>query len=142
MLFYGGEIMIERTYDATDNNLHPALAFVEEELEKHGANMKTIVAITVAVEEMFVNVAHYAYEGFVGKVTLGLDFQGDDVIITLTDKGMPFDPLAKEDPDVNLSVEERSIGGLGIYMVKNTMDRCTYARKDGQNIFSMRKAIK
>ena len=133
---------MERTYDATDDNLRTVLAFVEEELEKHEASMKAIMTITVAVEEIFVNIAHYAYEGKTGKATVGMGFEGNDVEIYFIDNGIPFDPLAKKDPNVKASAEERDIGGLGIYMVKNSMDDCKYERRNSQNVFTMRKAIK
>ena len=138
----GGKESMERTYDATDANLREVLAFVEEELEKHDANMKSTMSITVAVEEIFVNIAHYAYEGAQGKVTIGMGFEGDDVEIYFIDNGIPFDPLAKEDPDIKARAEDRDIGGLGIYMVKTSMDHCEYERRNSQNIFTMRKAIK
>lgn len=133
-----------RTYDAIDENLHDVLAFIEEGLDAHECNMKTSISISVAVEEMYVNIAHYAYEPFncVGKATVGLDFVGDDVLITLIDEGIEFNPLEKEDPDISLEAKDRDIGGLGIYMVKKTMDECTYKREDGKNIFTMRKNIR
>jgi len=133
---------MERTFDAKDEQLHEVISFIEEGLEQHDAGMKDIMAVTVAVEEMFVNVAHYAYEGEEGYCTVSMRFTGNDVEITLKDKGIPFDPLAKEDPDIGLSAEERAIGGLGIYMVKNTMDECSYVRDGDENIFTMKKTIR
>ena len=134
--------LMERTYDADVDKLNDVLAFVEENLEANEAGMKETMAITVAVEEMFVNVAHYAYPDSKGKVTIGLRFIGDDIEIHLTDTGIPFDPIAKEDPDVSLDANDREIGGLGIYMVKKSMDECTYERVGDQNHFTMRKKIK
>lgn len=134
--------LIEKTFAANDENLHKAIAFVEENLEHNDASMKAIMAITVSLEEMFVNVAHYAYPDSEGDVKVGLGFKNDDVIITLTDEGIPFDPLAKEDPDVHASAQERNIGGLGIYMVKKSMDYCSYQRKGNKNIFVMRRNIR
>lgn len=133
--------MIEKTFPATDEALADALAFVEEELEKNDCPMKTVMQITVCVEEMFVNVAHYAYDGKQGEVTLTLDTENGLFSIQLTDEGMPFDPLAKEDPDITLSAEERNIGGLGIFMVKKSMNEVSYERKDNKNIFIMKKEI-
>lgn len=133
---------VERTYDATDENLRTVLAFVEEELEKNGAGMKDIMTISVAVEEMFVNIAHYAYEGRTGKATVGMNFDEHNVQIYLIDNGIPFNPMEKEDPDIKARAEDRSIGGLGIYMVKKSMDECFYERRNNQNVFTMRKAIK
>ena len=133
---------VERTYDATDESLRTVIAFVEEELEKNEASMKDIMTITVAVEEIFVNICHYAYPGRVGKATVGMNFDEHDVSIYFIDSGIPFDPLAKPDPNVNAKLEDRSIGGLGIYMVKKSMDECSYERRNNENYFVMRKAIK
>ena len=132
----------ERAYDADVSKLHDVIAFVEEGLEKHDADMKSTMAITVALEEMFVNVAHYAYPDQPGKVTVGMRFEDDDVEIHLIDNGIPFNPLAKEDPDISLNIEERDIGGLGIYMVKKSMDECSYEREGNQNHFIMKRKFK
>lgn len=131
--------MAERTFPASDDALDDALAFVEEQLDELACPMKLVMQITVCVEEMFVNVAHYAYEGGEGSVCLSVDGVESGVAITFIDSGMPFDPLAKADPDITLSAEERSIGGLGIFMVKKSMDEVSYERKDGSNIFRMAK---
>lgn len=133
--------MKEVAYPATDAALTDAIAFVEEQLEQMGCSMKEIMQITVCVEEMFVNVAHYAYEGEQGEVTVSIDEEEGAVSITLADEGKPFDPLQKEDPDITLSAEERDIGGLGIFMVKKSMNEVHYERKDGKNIFVMKKFI-
>ena len=130
--------MVEKVFPATDAALADALAFVEEELEKADCPMKLVMSITVCVEEMFVNVAHYSGSG---TVTLRTDCVEGLFSITLVDGGVPFDPLAKPDPDITLSAEERRIGGLGIFMVKKSMDDVTYERKDGKNIFTMKKRI-
>ena len=136
-----GGNMIQKTFDADRELLHEVLAFTEGELEKHDCNMKTQMMISVMLEEMFVNVASYAYPNSKGTCTIGIEFEGDDVIISLVDNGIPFDPLAKEDPDITLSAEERKIGGLGIYMVKQTMDDVKYERIRDENHFSFRKGI-
>ncbi|MBP5278862.1 MAG: ATP-binding protein [Erysipelotrichaceae bacterium] len=134
--------IIERTFDATVEQLPEVLSFVEEQLESNGASMKAIMTITVALEEMFVNIAHYAYPDSEGKAIIGVSFDGDDVCISLRDKGISFDPLAKEDPDVKARAEDRQIGGLGIFMVKNSMDQCYYERRGDENYFEMRKNIR
>ena len=134
--------IIERTFDATIDKLPEVIGFVEEQLEMQGASMKAIMTISVALEEMFVNIAHYAYPDGTGKATVGVSFDGDNVSISLRDKGISFDPLAKEDPDVTAKAEDRQIGGLGIYMVKNSMDSCFYERKGDENYFVMTKKIK
>ena len=133
--------MVQKTFKADKNVLHEVISFVEEELENHDCNMKTQMMISVMVEEIFVNIASYAYKEKEGVADIILDFAGDDVKITFIDSGVEFNPLAKEDPDITLSAEERNIGGLGIYMVKQTMDEVIYERKNNQNILSIKKMI-
>lgn len=133
---------MKRTFEAKIDNLDDVLNLVEEELTNHEASLKVIMPINVCVEEIFVNIASYAYEGSVGSCDIDIEFENDDVVITFTDTGMYFDPLAKQDPDINASAGERNIGGLGIYMVKKTMDKCEYQYLDNQNILTIRKKIK
>ena len=134
--------MVSKVFPATDDSLNDAIAFVEEQLDLLDCPLKIVMQITVCVEEMFVNVAHYAYGEGTGDVEMVMDSEGDSVSITLIDEGMPFDPLAKADPDITLSAEERSIGGLGIYMVKKSMNDVSYERSDGKNIFTMKKNLR
>ena len=134
--------MTEKTFPACGDALPDAIAFVEETLDRLDCPMKTVMQITVCVEEMFVNVAHYAYSGADGEVTLSVDEESGSVSITLIDAGKPFDPLAKDDPDITLSAEERNIGGLGIFLVKKSMDEVFYERKDDKNIFTMKKVLR
>ncbi len=136
-----GEKMVEREFAAADSALNDITAFAEEEFEKAELPMKTIMTVNVAIEEVFVNIAHYAYKGSEGNMKFGI--QIDDGLLTLkfTDWGVPFDPLKKSDPDITLSAEERQIGGLGIFMVKKTMDDVKYEYKDGMNILTLEKKI-
>ena len=133
--------MQERTFEAKVENLDQALAFVDECLEPLGASMKAQMQIDVAVEELFVNVASYAYAPGIGPITLRVEPEDGAVTITLVDRGTPYDPLAKADPDVTLSAEDRQIGGLGIFMVKKSMDAMEYRREDGCNILTIRKKL-
>ena len=105
--------------------------------------MKAQMAICVAIEEVFVNVAHYAYGEGEGDMTLGIGFNEENRAITfrMTDKGIPFDPLQKPDPDITLSAEDRDIGGLGIFITKKTMDSVVYAYENGENILTMTKKL-
>lgn len=129
------------TVEAKIANLGKVLAFVESELEKTDCGIKASMQISIAVEELFVNVAHYAYTPGTGDVTIGVESYDDPglVEITLTDSGIPYDPLSKDDPDVTLSAEDRKIGGLGIYMVKKSMDLMKYERIDGKNVVTISK---
>ena len=135
--------MRELNIEAKTENLDAVLGFVNQHLEEMECSMKTQMQIEVAVEELFVNIAHYAYNPTIGPATIRVEVQEDPlaVIITFIDHGVPYDPLKKEDPDVTLSAEERQIGGLGIYMVKKSMDDISYEYKDGQNILKIKKTI-
>ena len=139
----GGERMTNKTFPAKTASLNDVLGFVEETLEGYGCPMKVQTAICVAIEEVFVNVAHYAYEGSEGEMTLHIGFDEQERAITfrMTDRGVPFDPLEKPDPDITLSAEEREIGGLGIFIAKKTMDEICYSYENGENILTMMKKI-
>ena len=135
--------MTNQTFPAKTEALPDILGFVEETLEGYGCSMKIQMSLCVAIEEVFVNVAHYAYGGGEGLVTLGIGFGASDGTVTfrMTDKGIPFDPLKKPDPDITLSAEDRDIGGLGIFITKKTMDSVTYTYENGENILTMIKKI-
>lgn len=133
--------MKELTINATVENIHTVTDFVDEHLEALGCPMKTQLQIDIAIDELFSNIAHYAYNPDVGPATVQVEVQEDPmaVIISFIDNGVPYDPLAKEDPDITLSAEDRAIGGLGIYMVKKSMDAVSYEYKNGQNILRIKK---
>ena len=133
--------MKELEIEAKIENLEQVLAFVDEELEKADCPVKTTIQIDVAVEEIFVNIARYAYNPEVGKATIRVEVRDGAVALTFVDNGVPYDPLAKEDPDITLSVEERQIGGLGIFMVKKSMDNISYEYKDGSNILTFSEGL-
>ena len=139
----GGEHMTEKVFPAKTEALNDVIGFVEETLESFECPMKTQMAICVAIEEVFVNVAHYAYPDSEGDMTLSISFGDNEREITflVKDKGVPFDPLQKPDPDVTLSAEERDIGGLGIFIAKKTMDSINYAYENGENTLTMIKKI-
>ena len=139
----GGVQMINKTFPAKVESLSDVLGFVDETLESYECPMKTQTAVCVAIEEVFVNVAHYAYGEGEGDMTLGIGFDAESREITfrMTDKGTPFDPLKKPDPDITLPAEDREIGGLGIFITKKTMDTVTYAYENGENILTMIKKI-
>ena len=130
-----------RTFPAEDKALKEVLAFTEEQLEAAGCPMKKIMPITVAIEEMFVNIAHYAYPDSTGTVRYSIESGDHCVTFRLADSGVPFDPLARPDPDVTLSSKERKIGGLGIYMMKQTMEDVSYEYSNGENVLTMKKII-
>ncbi|MBP3895696.1 MAG: ATP-binding protein, partial [Mogibacterium sp.] len=126
---------------ATIDNLDTVTGFVNRALEEFDCPMKTQMQIELAVEEIYVNIANYAYSPEVGRAKVRVEVDDDPlkVSITFIDHGTPYDPLAKEDPDVTLSAQERQIGGLGIFLTKQTMDDVEYEYKDGQNILTIKK---
>lgn len=133
--------MKEITLEATVENLDRVTDFVNEQLEKIGCSFKAIAQIDVAIDELFSNIAFYAYRPDVGPATVQIDIEEDpvSVVITFMDHGVPFNPLKKPDPDTTLSAEDRQIGGLGIFMVKKTMDAVKYEYRDGKNILTIQK---
>ena len=135
--------MKELTVEAKIENIEAVTDFVNEQLETLGCPMKAQMQIDIAIDELFGNIAHYAYNPEIGKATVRVEVIEDPlaVVITFIDNGVPYDPLAKADPDTTLSAEEREIGGLGIYMVKKSMDEITYEYKDGQNILAIKKNL-
>ncbi|SFI22576.1 Anti-sigma regulatory factor (Ser/Thr protein kinase) [Pseudobutyrivibrio sp. OR37] len=145
---------MEKTFEceAKIENLGKANAFLEETLEEVGCGMKQSMQLSVALEEIFVNIAHYAYaeadsSGNIipdtgsGRVRLTLVAEDGKVFMTFEDEGVPYNPLEKDDPDVTLSVNDREIGGLGIFMVKKSMDDMKYEHKDGKNILTLMKKL-
>jgi sigma-B regulation protein RsbU (phosphoserine phosphatase) len=139
----GGDHMTNKTFPAKTEALSDVLGFVDEMLQVFECPMKVQMAVCVAIEEVFVNVAHYAYGEGEGDMSLGIGFDEESRAITfrMTDKGIPFDPLKKPDPDITLSAEDREIGGLGIFITKKTMDSVEYAYENGENILMMVKKI-
>lgn len=139
----GDELMANRTFPAKTEALYDVLAFVEKALESFACPVKTQTAICIAIEEVFVNVAHYAYPESNGDVTLhiGFDEVNRNVTFRMTDKGVPFNPLKNPDPDITLPAEERDIGGLGIFIARKTMDSLSYSYEKGENILNMIKKI-
>lgn len=133
--------MAELRIKAKVENLNDVMAFVDAELEKLDCPMRAQMQIDVAVEELFVNIAHYAYAPGEGDAQITVRAADGMVEIEFRDSGVPYDPLAKADPDVSLSAEERQIGGLGIFMVKKTMDDMVYHYMDGQNVLKIRKKL-
>ena len=133
--------MKELELEALTDNLPQVISFVDEQLEAADCPMKIQMQIDIAVEEIFVNIAHYAYNPDVGTAKVRVEMLGEPpaVDITFIDNGIPYDPLAKADPDVTLSAEERQIGGLGIFMVKKSMDDVKYEYLDGHNILTLKK---
>ena len=129
---------------AVTDKLETVQTFVEEELETRGCSPKAMIQINIAVEEIFVNIASYAYRPEVGEAEVCVEVCEDPlrVIIQFLDSGKPFDPLAKEDADTSPEALERREGGLGILIVKKSMDAVTYSYENGKNILTIEKKLK
>ena len=138
-----GAVMKEKIFAATKDTLPGVMAFTEECLESFDCPMKNSMAICVAVEEIFVNIASYAYGEGTGDATVAFGFDENERLMTLvvTDSGVPFNPLERAEPDISLSAADREIGGLGIFITKKTMDTVSYNYDNGKNILTMTKKI-
>ena len=133
--------MAEITVAADLDSLNYVLAFVDGEMERAGCSMKLMTQVDMAVEEIFVNIARYAYHPEAGEASVRCEAGGDpfQIVVGFADRGRPFNPLDREDPDVTLDAEARQLGGLGILMAKKLMDEIQYEYRDGKNILTLRK---
>lgn len=138
-----GVRMKEMDIEAKVENLDDVLAFVDEQLQEYDCSMKLQMQIDIAVEEIFVNIAHYAYNPEVGPATIRVEIENEPlcVVLTFIDGGVPYDPLSKEDPDVVQKAQKSQIGGLGIFMVKKSMDDIAYEYREGHNILTLKKHL-
>ena len=125
------------------DELEKVIDFVNTFLEKEECSMRIQAQIDVAVEEIFVNIANYAYNPEIGKAEIEVEISDEPITVSITfkDSGVPYNPLEKADPDITLSAEERDIGGLGIFMVKKSMDDIEYSYKDGRNVLTIKKKL-
>ena len=135
--------MKELTLEATLEHIATVTDFVNEVLETMDCPMKAQIQIDVAVDEIFSNIARYAYTDGPGMATVRVELEQNSnaAMITFLDQGQPYNPLESVDPDITLSAEQRSVGGLGIFLVKKTMDGLGYEYKDGQNVFWIKKNL-
>lgn len=131
------------TVSATLEELATVQEFVETELEENECSMKVIMQVSINIEEIYVNIAKYAYPQELGNATINMEISGEPKTMTIEfiDSGIPFNPLAKKDADITLSADERDVGGLGILMVKKCMDEVDYVYENGQNIFTVKKIL-
>lgn len=134
--------MVKARYKASIDELEGIIDLVNSILTKDGWTQEGLPVMDIAVEEIFVNIASYAYNDIKDVepfADITINSEEDGVEIIFEDCGVPYNPLDKPDPDVTLSVDERGIGGLGIFMVKNSMDKVKYDYIDGRNVFSIYK---
>ena len=136
------EVSLERMFNAEVNELPEVQEFLKAELKNIGFIKNDINQVLLVSEEIFINIAKYAYKGEVGKCNIKIHVNNKNVLVcTFEDSGTPFNPLKREDPDLNVSAEERNVGGLGIYMSKNIMDNIEYQYKDNKNIIQITKKM-
>ena len=129
------------TVAATVENLQDVIDFATENLEERDCPMKFIMQTELVIEEVFVNIANYAYQPEIGAATFCIEFEENPsaAIMTFIDEGKPYNPLENEEPDTTLAIEDRDIGGLGIFLVKKNVDEISYSYEGGKNILRMKK---
>ncbi|MCR5522804.1 MAG: ATP-binding protein [Clostridia bacterium] len=127
--------------DAKKESLDTVIDFLDEYLDSKNCDMKKKIQIQLSLEEIFINVANYAYEGETGKAKITLNCENETVSISVYDKGKEYNPLNIPDPDTTLSAEEREIGGLGIFLVRKNMDEVNYKYENSENVFTMKKKL-
>ena len=131
------------TLTAVTENIPEVTAFIDAQLEALDCCAKARIQIDMAIDEVFSNIAYYAYAPGTGDVTVRFEFDASTgtAAVTFIDRGVPYNPLGKDDPDVTLSARERGIGGLGIFLVKKTMDDVKYRRGQDCNMLTIYKRI-
>jgi anti-sigma regulatory factor (Ser/Thr protein kinase) len=129
------------TVEATIENLQTVIDFATKQLETRDCPMKTSTQLELVIEEIFVNISSYAYDPEIGAATFCMEFEKNPsaVLMTFVDGGKPYNPLENDEPDTTLDAESRSIGGLGIFIVKKSVDEISYEYADGKNILRMKK---
>ena len=127
--------------DANLDHYADVIAFIDQLLEQNGCDEENRLRVQLAVDEIFTNIATYAYDAEGGKVEIAFSCKDGIAQITFADRGIPYDPLKKDDPDLTLSPEEMQIGGLGVFIAKNNMDAISYRYENNRNILTMSKNI-
>ena len=131
----------ELTIEALTENVDEVQEFVRVEMERLGASERAIMMMDIAVEEIFVNIASYAYTPETGPAHIEVSSDEENITVTFTDEGRPFDPLAREDPDITLPADRRRIGGLGIFMAKKGVTDIRYEYRDNKNVLTIHKTL-
>ena len=133
--------MQKLTVEAKADRLDEVIAFVDSFLEAQNCPMKAQMQIDLCVEEIFVNIANYAYPDTTGTAEIRIEAENGIAVLTFIDAGLPYDPLQRDAPDITLPAEEREIGGLGIFLVRKNTDTVFYRYEDGKNVLTITKAI-
>ncbi len=135
--------MREITIPAHSDQLNYVTDFISEDLEREQCSARVNMQVCLAVEEIFLNIVNYAYRPKDGDATVRCSIGGDplQIIIQFLDKGHPYNPLERKEPNLDLTAEEREIGGLGIFLVKKSMDSVEYVYQEGKNILTIIKRL-
>ena len=133
--------MKEIKVEAKIENLAAVNGFLHEQIDELDCSAATVMQLEIAIEELFSNICYYAYGDGTGDAAIQVDIDKTNkcICITFIDMGKPYNPLKKDDPDITLGIEDRPIGGLGIFMVKESMDDMTYEYRDNKNILKIKK---
>ena len=131
----------EITLPAVFDSIGRLIVYVGHRIKPFRPTERTVSQIEIAIDEIFSNIARYAYPKKKGKATVRVETIGRTLVLTFMDSGIPYDPTAKSDPDTSLPVEERPIGGVGIFLVKKMMDAVEYRYEDGHNILTLKKTL-
>ena len=132
------------TLKALPDNYSAAQEQVQDFLSPYGCKMRTLLELDMIVEEIFINIASYAYgekEGL-ASIDLSINDSADMLTMTFRDSGIPYDPLKKESPDITSGAMDRAVGGLGIFLVQKYADGMSYEYKGGENCLTIRKKLK
>lgn len=133
---------VEKSFKADNKELPHVQEFIQNTLQRYGCSDKIIMQINLVIEELFINIASYAYKNDEGTCKVIVDYDGEkQIMITLEDNGIPFNPLEKDDPDITLPAEKREVGGLGIFITKQIMDQVKYQYENQKNILKMTKIL-
>lgn len=137
------EIKAELTVEAAACNLERITSFVDEMLDRVECPVKVKMKLDIAVDEILSNIIQYAYYPATGTVTVRLEILREPLTacVTFIDQGTPYNPLTAKEPDVSLSAEDRQVGGLGIYLVRKSMDEVSYEYEAGKNILTIKKRL-
>ena len=133
------ELIVEAVVD----NLEIVNDFVHRFISQYQCSKRTVMQLDLIIEEIFVNIASYAYAPDTGSAKISLEIVQEPLKVTLTfiDTGIPYNPLINSDPDISLGVEDRQIGGLGIFLTKKLVNDISYRYEDGQNILQLTKSL-
>lgn len=139
MILYEKELMVKAVIEELDCVLN----LVRQGVSQTGGDEGIGLCVEMIAEEIYTNIASYAYPDVTKEARIICKVTDDPLTMTVIfeDWGIPYNPLLKEDPDITASVEDRPIGGLGIFMTKKMMDDVSYEYKDGRNRLTIRKNI-